>query len=338
MKKIIILIIILIIGGLIIKYNNFENTKITIKNFEIKNGDNAYKIRNKLCKENIVNDCLSFKFYLFFNKYDKIKKWIYNFSGESLSWFFQQLSIWPKQKFIKFTILPWWTKFDIKDKLNKNIQNNFISLVNNKEFIKKIKNKYTILNSFWNINSLEWFLYPDTYFFKKEDINSYLFPELLIKTAIKNFEKKWKSIKCKKNCNPYKLSNYEILKIASIIEKEEKNNQNKPLIADILIRRYKNNWFIWADWTLCYGLKINSKNCKNYLFNKYLKDKNNPYNTRTNIWLPPTPVWNPTISSIKAVLYPKKNNYWYYLHWKDGKIHFGKNENEHYLNKKKYIK
>jgi UPF0755 protein len=103
---------------------------------------------------------------------------------------------------------------------------------------------------------LEGFIYPDTYFFKKEDLSSILFPELLIKTAIKNFSNKWKKIysDCKnnKNCNPYKLSNYEILILASIVEKEERNKKNKPYIGDILIRRYKNNWLIGTDWTLCY--------------------------------------------------------------------------------------
>jgi UPF0755 protein len=103
---------------------------------------------------------------------------------------------------------------------------------------------------------LEGFIYPDTYFFKKEDLSSILFPELLIKTAIKNFSNKWKKIysDCKnnKNCNPYKLSIYEILILASIVEKEERNSKNKPYIGDILIRRYKNNWLIGTDWTLCY--------------------------------------------------------------------------------------
>ena len=106
----------------------------------------------------------------------------------------------------------------------------------------------------------------------------------------------------------------------------------------MLTRRYKKNWFIGADWTLCYGLKVNSKDCKNYMYNKYLKDKKNIYNTRTNLWLPPTPVGNPTISSIKAVLFPEKNPYWYYLHWKDGQIHFWKNSSEHEANKYRYLK
>ena len=138
--------------------------------------------------------------------------------------------------------------------------------------------------------------------------------------------------------NHYNLTPYQVLIFASIVQKEEFNPKNKPLVADILIRRYKNHWKLWADWTLCYGLKITSNKCKNYLYNKYLLDKSNPYNTRANYWLPPTPVWNPTLNSIKAVLNPQKNNYWYYLHDRNWNIHFARNENEHMINKYKYLR
>jgi len=69
---------------------------------------------------------------------------------------------------------------------------------------------------------------------------------------------------------------------------------------------------------LCYGLGIVPKKCWENINRQTLNDNSNLYNTRANIGLPPTPVGNPTIDTIKAVLYPKKNNYWYYLHDKNG--------------------
>jgi len=244
------------------------------------------------------------------------------------------------KKYNKIYNLTWWTKFDIYEKLKhiswKKISNKFLKLINNKEFIKKLN--YPFLKDFYKLKSLEGFLYPDTYFFKYSDIKSILFPELLIKTALKNFQKKWNTIKCDKNCNPYKLTNYKNLIIASIIQKEASKDKNKPLIADILIRRYLHHWKLWTDWTLCYGLKVSSNNCQKYLTYKYLTDNTNSYNTRENISLPPTPVSNQTIQTIKSTLFPQKNNYWYYLHDKNGKIHFAKNLNEHNLNKNMYLK
>jgi len=338
-KKIIITIILISIFIWFykyIEYQNFKKITFSTNEFKINKWDNLTTVRKQLCNKKIITNCLDLKIYTYFHKINNIKTWTYYFSWTSLSWFFQQLQKWPKIKYVKFTILPWWTTFDIADQIkDKNISNIFLNLVTNKEFINKIKATNKEITTFWQIKSLEGFLYPDTYFFKKSDLKSILFPQLLIRTAIKNFIKKTKNLNWK---NKYNLNKYEILKIASIVEKEERNMQNKPYVANILIRRYKNNWKIWADWTLCYGLKIISKDCKNYMYNKYLKDKSNKYNTRANIWLPPTPVWNPSLNSIKSVISSKKNNYWYYLHWKDGQIHFGKNYSEHTANKYKYLK
>ena len=321
------------------------NTQIIVEKW-----DNSKKIAKKLCK-NIKDNCFNIKTYLYFHKHSKIIPWTYIFSWENIEQIFKQLEKGPKYKYIKFTILPWWTKFDIVKYIKvetrwqeliefQDNSNIFLKLMTDKDFIKKMKNKYPILNDFWNISSLEGFIYPDTYFFKKSDLNSSLFPQLLIKTSLKNFSQKWKKLKkqCNKKCNPYNLTNYEVLILSSIVEKEERNDKNKPLVADVFLKRYKNHWKLGADWTLCYWLKVDSKNCQKYMWNKYLKDTTNKYNTRAVLWLPPTPVGNPTINTIKAVMFPEKNNYWYYLHDKTWKIHFAKNANQHNVNKNLYLK
>jgi UPF0755 protein len=348
MKKIFVLLLFFLLWAgffLSIKYKNFENQTITTENLEVKKWDTMINIQNKLCDEKVIDDCLSFKFFLKINPQNDIKIWNYSFSWESLTWFLYQLAKWPKQSYEKFTILPWRTKYDIfsftQNQLSEEIRTKFLKLITDKEFILTMKEKFTFLSEFWDITSLEWFIYPDTYFFKKSDIDSILFPELLIKTSIWNFEKKrielQKECENNSNCNTYKLSNYEILIIASIIQKEERTPENKPQVADILIKRYENNRMLWTDWTLCYGLEVDSSQCKNYLFNKYLKDSNNKYNTRANVWLTPSCVWNPTIDTIKATFFSSKNNYWYYLHDNNGQIHYWKNQSEHNTNKTKYL-
>jgi UPF0755 protein len=105
-----------------------------------------------------------------------------------------------------------------------------------------------------------------------------------------------------------------------------------------LIRRLKSWRYIGADWTLCYWLKLTSKECYKNINYKTLNDKTNVYNTRANKWLPPTPVCNPSIWSIKAVLYPKKNNWWYYLHDNSWQIHFAKTLQQHNQNKYLYLR
>lgn len=328
------LLFLLLIWG--IYYRNFKNYKIT-GSILVNKQDNITIVKNQLCKKNLIKNCFIATIYTKLFGPSRILPWYYYFSWQTIDEVFKQLEKWPPIKYVKFTILPGDTKYDIASKLseNNNLKDIFLSLIENEKFIQKIKKEYPLLNKFWEIKSLEGFLYPDTYFFRSDDLSSPLFPQLLIKTAVKEFVNKTKSLNWN---NPYNLTPYEVLIFASIVEKEEFANENKPLIADILIRRYKNNWKIWADWTLCYWLKITSDKCKDYLTYKYLTDKSNPYNTRANYWLPPSCVWNPTIDSIKAVLNPKKNNYWYYLHDKTWQIHFWKNEKEHILNKNKFLR
>ena len=319
-----------------VSYQNFKNQKINT-NIEVKKWDSILSVKNNLCQNKVLNNCLFADIYFYLHWPNKIIPGNYNFSGETLSWIFSQLQKWPPIKYVKFTILPGWTKFDIARKLG-NLSDNFpkifLNLAADKKFILNLQNQYPQLKKFWDLASLEGFLYPDTYFFKPSDLKSYLFPQLLIKTAVKNFVNKTQALNWH---NPYNLSPYEALIIASIVQKEEFNPKNKPLVADILIRRYLNHWKIGADWTLCYGLKVTSGECKKYLYNKYLKDKSNPYNTRANFGLPPTPVSNPTLDTIKAVLHPQKNPYRYYLHGKDWQIHFAKTANEHQLNKSRFL-
>ncbi len=319
-------------------YKSFKTTEFNIDTIDIESGDSWKKVINKLC--NKIDNCLNLSLYARFNDISDIKKWVYSFSWTTITWIFEQFAKWPPISYVKYTIIPWDTKFDIKAKLEKTsskaIADKFLKLIDDKDFIAKLD--YDFLNDFPKIDSLEGFLYPDTYYFKPSDLKSIMFPELLIKTALKNFQKKWKSIDCNKNCNPYDLTNYENLIIASIIEKESIHSKNKPLIADVLIKRYKNNWKIGADWTLCYGLKIPSFECKNYLYNRYLNDTSNKYNTRALVWMPPTPIWSPSLDTIQSTLFLEQNSYWYYLHDTTWTIHFWKNLQEHNYYKNKYLR
>ncbi len=311
-------------------------------NFYIKQGESIEVIKGRLCK---LLDLNRIQCYLFSKKINfELKYWNYYFeSWDNVYSVINKLKKWPSVKYYRFTILPGWTKFDILSTLkSKIVADKFLYLVDSWVFVNKILKLNNLSKYFSNIQSLEGFLYPDTYFFRLEDLTSIYFPNLLIKVAVSNFSKKWSKLRgnCLKNsnCNPYNLSPYEILILASIVEKEERDPKNKPLVADILIRRYINWWSLWADWTLCYGLKLKSKECYYNINYKTLKDKNNVYNTRLRKGLPPTPVGNPTIQTIKAVIYPKKNNYWYYLHDKNWHIHFATTLNQHIYNKNKYLK
>ncbi|MEK7188305.1 MAG: endolytic transglycosylase MltG, partial [Patescibacteria group bacterium] len=64
---------------------------------------------------------------------------------------------------------------------------------------------------------------------------------------------------------------------------------------------------------------------------------NSPYNTYKFTGLPPTPIANPGLSSIKAALYPEESAYWFYLHDAKGNIHFAKTIEEHHKNVREFL-
>ena len=133
--------------------------------------------------------------------------------------------------------------------------------------------------------------------------------------------------------NNYWLSVYQTITLASIVEKEEKNNSNKPTVAWIFYNRLNNWMLLWADITLCYEFAEPYSECTPNVIAKNVNDSNNKYNTRAVAWLTPTPIWNPAISTIEAVLFPNKTSYLFYLHGADGQIHYAETNAEHEQNK-----
>jgi UPF0755 protein len=125
--------------------------------------------------------------------------------------------------------------------------------------------------------------------------------------------------------------------LASIVEKEEKSTKEKATVAWLLKKRLNENWFIWADATVCYPYELTFDECNPKFIWNHIQDKNN-YNTRTKLGLPKTPICNPSNNSIEAVYNSKDTPYYYYLHDENWQIHYAKTNEEHVANKMLYIK
>lgn len=245
--------------------------------------------------------------------------------GKNISEIIDIIAKWASSQDIKVTLKEWWNIYDIDEYLS---QNNFTETW---DFIAQAKNIESYKTDFpflENALTLEWFLYPDTYFINPNNFTVERFITLLLN----NFKQK--------AYTPFlsTLSHEQLIQIiifASIIEKEAFPSwgyQEKAMISGILQKRFANNWMIGADITACYAYKLTSEACKMSV-SKYIYEKND-YNTRTMVWLPITPINNPHIDSIKASLNPETSEYWYYLHWKDRKIYYAKTNAEHEANKK----
>lgn len=170
---------------------------------------------------------------------------------------------------------------------------------------------------------LEGYIYPDTYFLDPADFH----PSELIYKALNNFEKKFASVR-----NEIKDKTYhEIITMASIVETEVFGEEDRKLVAGILWKRLRNNWRLDADATLLYikdDRVITSADLQS----------DSPYNTRKFHGLPPGPVSNPSLESIKATITPIESEYWFYLNaTKTGETIFAKTNDEHNRNRAIYL-
>lgn len=172
--------------------------------------------------------------------------------------------------------------------------------------------------------SVEGFLFPDTYYFVKGTS-----PEEIIKAMVSHFWKVWR--KYEDRARQLGVSVYEAVTLASIVEKEAVLSREKPLIAAVYWNRLKRGMPLQADPTVRYALR----RFHGRLYYKYLRVKS-PYNTYRYPGLPPTPIANPGEESLKAVLYPAKVPYLYFVSKGDGSHYFSRTYREHLRAVRKY--
>jgi len=175
----------------------------------------------------------------------------------------------------------------------------------------------------------EGYLFPDTYLIPRDaDIN------LVMSLLNKNFSKKYTGTDGGKS----RLTQQEIVTIASLVEREAKFAQDRPLVASVIFNRLGIGMKLDIDATVQYALGWQEDEktwWKKNLTSDDLKISS-PYNTYRNAGLPPTPISNPGLSSILSVTNPAKTNYLFYISDKYGHLHFATTIKEHNANIQKY--
>lgn len=164
---------------------------------------------------------------------------------------------------------------------------------------------------------LEGYLYPDTYEFKKGSTNK----EIILK-MLDNFKNHAYS-DVKEGAKKLSITEDEIVKMASVVEKEARSDEERPVISGVFYNRIKANMKLQSCATVLYALGEH----KDKLYNKDLQI-DSPYNTYKNTGLPVGPISNPGIKSLKAAISPEKNDYIYFVLQNNGKHFFTKDYNE----------
>ena len=162
------------------------------------------------------------------------------------------------------------------------------------------------------VSSLEGFLFPATYEFFPETTTAQLVRDQL-SAFCENWEKLDLGYAHSKNLTPY-----DVLIIASMVEKETLSPDERQLVAAVIYNRLQQRMPLGIDATLRYGLDIPPTES----IRQSELQSNSPYNTRKQLGLTPTPIANPGLASMQAAAHPANVNYLYFVRKPDKKHHF----------------
>lgn len=167
-------------------------------------------------------------------------------------------------------------------------------------------------------NSLEGYLFPDTYRFKKP-VSTAAIAKAMVRQFWEHLPQEWSG-----RTKELGLSLHEIVTLASIIEKEAAVDSERPVIAGVFYNRLRIDMPLQSDPTAVYDLPgFSGPVTAAHL------TRQSPYNTYRIRGLPPGPICSPGARSIRAALYPEKVPYFYFVSNNDGTHHFSVTSEEH---------
>ncbi len=279
--------------------------------FVVAKGEGVREIANKLKKEGFIKDPVVF--FLLVRK----------------------LGLDGKIQAGDFRLSPSMNVTEIAESLTHGTLDIWVTIPEGKrvdEMADILKNTIPTYTPSWRVKlrANEGYLFPDTYLIPKDaDIN------LIVSLMRDNFEKKFAQIKINRSNN---LTKNDIVILASLIEREAKHAQDRPLVGSVLTNRLNIGMALQVDATVQYalGYQADQKSWwKKDLSAADLKI-NSLFNTYQNAGLPVTPIANPGLAALQAAANPSETDYFYYISDKNGFLHFAKTLEGHNNNIKKY--
>lgn len=317
MKKLIVVIIFIavLLGGIFLWWNNGllaanPNDK-TSTIFVIEKGQGIREIANSLKQRGLIKDPVIFFLLI------------------------KQRGLDNKIQAGSFRLLPSMKAEEIAENLTHGTLDIWVTIPEGKradEIADILKKKVPTYDTSWRqvLNQNEGYLFPDTYLIPKDaDVN------LVISIMKNNFNQKYASLNVS---DTNTLSQKEIVTIASMIEREGRFAEDLPIVASVILNRYNIGMKLDIDATVQYALGYQAHE-KTWWKKGLTYDDlalTSPYNTYKTLGLPPTPISNPGLGALQAVVNPAETDYLFYISDKTGHNHYAKTIAEHEANIKKY--
>lgn len=300
--------------------------------FTVEKGSGLKKISLDLKNSGYIDNQYMFIFYAYLtNNYNKIQAGEYLLSkGMNMYQMMHMLSTGETAK-QKITIIEGWDLRDLADYFEDQgiaSKDDFYNLTGiPMQTDNNIGLSNEILNTKPSDLSLEGYMFPDTYYFEKG-----VGIETIINEAVDNLNTKL-SPEIRNEIQAQNKSIFEIMTMASLIEKEVKTMEDKQIVSGILWNRLERHMPLQVDATVLYA--TGKEGSKVYINDTKFDSR---YNTYKYPGLPLGPICNPGLDSIKAAINPIESSNLYYLSAPDGKTYFSKTLEEHNANKARYLK
>ena len=328
---IIIVLFLAAISGLFYVYNQVylsHGTESSSVMFSIVKGEGNGEIATNLKEKKLISQKIYFWIYLKKNNLlDKIYPGEYPLNGNLTIPEIAAIITNPQKVFITVTFPEGWTAKQMAERLTAKGFDGaaFLELVNKPS--AEIISQFPILTKKPNGASLEGYLFPDTYKFSKEAT-----PDGILKKILNNTESKITN-EIRKQASDQNKSIFQILTMASILEKEVSSVEDFKIVSGIFWNRIAAGQALQSCATLAFILGVNKEQYS--IADTQIKSS---YNTYLNKGLPPGPISNPGINTILAALNPAETDYNYFLTDPENKSNtvYAKTYAEHLANKQKF--
>jgi UPF0755 protein len=296
-----------------------EDEPVTVA---VEQGDTLSSVAGKLEEAGLIGSSLLFEFEARYDAWDKeIKPGEYQFRpGEEREEILKTLSSGDSISAFTITIPEGLT---LEQTARVVEEESGVPAAEFEAAAEKTDYDYAFLDDL-HIETTEGFLFPKKYEFEGEKSAEQIVDRLLEQYLLEKRELDFEAAKKRLN-----LTEYELVTVASLVEKESANPEERSLIAGVIYNRIRSGMPLQIDATVQYVLG----KPKEDLSLDDLKVES-PYNTYKNRGLPPGPIASPSRESIRAALEPAETNYLYYVLEADGKEHFFTDDYDEFLEAK----
>jgi peptidoglycan lytic transglycosylase G len=267
---------------------------------EIPRGTSRWQVAGILRRDDVIRSRLAFALFSawHFRKVPQAGEYLVDRPLDSREMFWK---IVHGRVFVHIVTVPeGWTMYDIAKELDHQ------GVCSRADFLAAAHDTSLISDLAPHASSLEGFLFPSTYEFTRHTTC-----EEIAKRMVADFRTVWESLDPGGAAHPAGLTTEQVVALASLVERETPNAEERPLVAGVFYNRLARGYPLQCDPTVQYAMEMDGEAVKDVKPSDLRVDS--PYNTYEHRGLPPGPIANPGEASLQAALNPAQTEYLYFV-------------------------